>query len=406
MLLTVVRSLRFDSDNRELLRGIPEAAWPSLLSLTDEARLTLPLAIRCSQSLPLRVRERVAENLRSNARRHERVLSEWQEIAAALSSEGLEFAMLKGLTHTPGFAEQPWHRPQYDFDLYCPGESILRAREAIAALGYQPISNGGKATDHLPSMIRRTGYQWRGDYFDPELPLLVELHFRFWEPEREGFRVRSAEEFWTRRTLRGTDGLMTPALHPVDCLSYATWHVVRHLVSRNLRLFHVYELAHFLERTRGNGNFWSEWAEVNERGPVVAEAIAFRLAVEWFGCGTHPVVREQMLRLPGDVKRWFDLFAWSPVRAMEDFNKDELFLQLSLVPERRVRLRIAARRILPVSAPRVVLDAHEPSPRVGLKLRRAVFGAGFVARRALVHLASLWPLLRSAVRWWFRGPVR
>ena len=46
-LLTVVRALRFDENRRrEELRTIPEAQWPALLRLTDEAQLTLPLGIR------------------------------------------------------------------------------------------------------------------------------------------------------------------------------------------------------------------------------------------------------------------------------------------------------------------------------------------------------------------------
>jgi hypothetical protein len=398
-ILTVVRSLCFRSDRRHLLKTIPQAAWPGLLRLTDEARLTLPLALRCSDTLPPAIRERVAGNLRDNARRHARMLADWREIAGSLQACGSGFLMLKGLTNWPFFVDEPWHRPQYDFDLYCPGESIRAAQEAIAALGYKPIRNGGHATDHLPSMIRRTGYRWQGDYFDPALPLLVELHFRFWDPEREGFRVR-AEHFWERRTSRQVGDLTVPALHPADCLSYAAWHAVRHLVSGNLRLYHIYELAHFLERTSEQDVFWQDWALVNLQGPAIAEPIAFRLAREWFGCRTHRVVKEQIQRLPRQVNRWFELFSFSPVLALERLNKDELFLHLCLVPDRRDRMRIAVRRILPHRAPHVVLDAHQPAANRGLQIRRALFAAAFVCKRAFVHARTLWPVLRGAVRWW------
>jgi hypothetical protein len=399
-LVKVVRSLHFQEDQRNLLRDIPESAWPKLLRLTDDARLTLPLAIRCAASLPGVVRERVERNLQSNLERHARVIADWQEIAGALASRGVEFTMLKGLSHGPLYCDYPAHRPQYDFDLYCPEDSIAEARDAIAALGYEPLhAAGGPATDHLPAMIRKTGYQWRGDYFDPALPLTVELHYRFWDAGRESIRVRSAERFRERRTIRSVGDLEIPALHPIDCLSYATWHAVRHLFAGNLRPYHIYELAHFLDRTQDDHSFWREWAEVNA-GPVVAEQIAFRLAVEWFGCGMHPAVRKSVYSLSHDMNRWFGLFAFSPVQALEHPNKDELFLHLCLVPERRARFRIAAHRVFPHNPPQKVWDAHTSSLNRQMKLRRAAFRARHIGQRAWRHLTSLLPVTRSALLWW------
>jgi hypothetical protein len=113
-------------------------------------------------------------------------------------------------------------------------------------------------------------------------------------------------------------------------------------------------------------------------------------------------VQEQIHRLPPDVNRWFELFAFSPVLALEHVNKDELFLQLCLIPERRHRLRIAAQRIFPHSAPHVVLDAHEPDVRTGLEIRRVLFASAFIMRRALLHISALGSVIRSACRWWAR----
>jgi hypothetical protein len=246
-------------------------------------------------------------------------------------------------------------------------------------------------------MIRKNGYKWSGDYFDPALPLTVELHYQFWDAGRESFAVRSDEDFRARRTVRHVGDLDIPALHPVDCLSYATWHLVRHLVAGNLR---VYELAHFLHRTRDQNSFWREWEVANSPGPEVAERIAFRLAAEWFGCGMHPLVRESICQLPSDVERWFQMFAFSPIVAMERPNKDELFLHLSLVAARRDRFHIAAKRVFPVSAPRLVLDAHASSPDALMKARRIGFRARHICKRMLRHARSLWPVGRSAFRWW------
>jgi Uncharacterised nucleotidyltransferase len=399
---TVVRSLHFQDDRTDLLRSLPESVWPSLLHLTDEARLTLPLAIRCGANLPATVRRRVQQDLKRNAERYVRTVAEWREIATVLQRRGIEVVLLKGLTHWPFYCDDPAHRPQYDLDFYCPEESIHAAGEAITTLGYESSEarHEPSAQHHLRAMIRRSGFRWQGDYFDPALPLLVEPHFRFWDARTEFFGVRSTEAFWERRTTRTIGDLTVPALHPIDGLSYATWHATRHLLRGNLRLYHVYEIAHFLHGTHDHDAFWREWSQANAGPECVAEPIAFRLAVEWFGCRANVVVEEQIRQLPRPVSRWFELFSFSPVTAMERLNKDEIFLHLSLVAGRRERRQIATQRIFPRNPPNVVLDAHLPAVSAGLRIRRVTHKAGFLIRRAARHTGALWPVLRSGLKWW------
>ena len=212
-------------------------------------------------------------------------------------------------------------------------------------------------------LIRHTAWHWRGDYYDPERPLMLEVHPQLWDTEGERFEPYGVNDFWDRRTLRNVDGLTFPALHPSDNLSFSAWHLLRHLLHGNLCLYHVYELAHFLDRTAGDSLFWSEWAAAAPPSDRVVEAIAFRLATAWFGNRAHPAVREQMAALPLNIRRWFELFAFSPLRS-KDANKDELFLHLCLARCLSDRLRIVRKRILPGVRPRM--------------------GGGFIARRAFI----------------------
>src|SRR5579862_649390 len=135
-LLKVVRSLSFTRDRTSELRDIPVADWPKLLALTDRSQLTLPLAVRGRHQVPAQVQERLAGNLRNNAIRHACVLEGYQQVAAALSHEGVEFIVLKGLAQWPHYSDNPRHRPQYDLDLYCPSHAIEPAYDAIRSLGY------------------------------------------------------------------------------------------------------------------------------------------------------------------------------------------------------------------------------------------------------------------------------
>ena len=108
--------------------------------------------------------------------------------------------MLKGFAQCPDFVRDPSLRVQNDIDLYLPGSHLSRARQIVSRLGYEPLGKGKNARiDHLPTMIRKTGWQWRGDYFDPEIPISLDLHFRLWDEATEGFQLSAVASFWDRR---------------------------------------------------------------------------------------------------------------------------------------------------------------------------------------------------------------
>ncbi len=397
-LLTIVRSLSLGQDRRSDLVGIPASQWHRLLTLADRSQLTLPLGVRCMRELPEWVQARLAGNLRNNAIRHERVLEAYQQVAQALSSAGVDFIVLKGLAQWPNYCDDLRHRPQYDLDLYCSPPSIELAFEAIRSLDYEPFGQRGKITiDHLPPMIRMTGWRPRGDYYDPEMPLTIELHFRFWDKATERFAVGSDDGFWTRRISRNIQGLSIPTLDHVDGLSYTTWHLVRHLVRGDVRAYHVYELAHFLHRSVKDDAFWRTWH--NRKASALVEAIAFRLAIDWFECPVHSSVQGLCDSLPASVRRWFELFASSPLRSLETPNKDELFLHWCLLNGWRDRVQVAKRRLIPLRFSPVTVDAHVPSPDLRLRLKRRVYGSWFTARRAFHHARTLAPVMWNGVRW-------
>jgi hypothetical protein len=397
-LLTIVRSLSFSQDHRSDLRSIPDAEWRRLLTLTDRSQLTLPMAVRCRHELPACVQERLERNLQNNAIRHDRVLDAYHEVARAFSLRGIDFMVLKGLAQWPNYCDELRHRPQYDLDLYCPPDAIEPALEAIQSLGYEPFGQKGKiASDHLPPLIRMTGWRPRDDYYDPEMPLTVELHFRFWDEATERFGVDSAGGFWEQRVRRDIRGVSVPTLNRFDGLSYTTWHLVRHLVRGDVRAYHAYELAHFLQRTADDHIFWRNWR--GRTSSVLVEGIAFRLAIDWFECRSHPMVQDLCQSLPSHVRRWFDLFAFSPLRALEHPNKDELFLHCCLAEGWPTRLQIVKTRLFPVRFNPFVVDAHVPAPDWRLRFKRRVFGAWFMARRACYHARTLAPVMWNGVRW-------
>jgi hypothetical protein len=401
LLLTAVRSLRPEEDGAALLRSIPLDEWGEFLALTDEARITLPIATRYRDTAPEPVRQWLGECVARNAQRHARIVEAHARLADAMNSQGAEFIILKGLSHERFWPENSRCRPQYDIDLYCPRESVSAAREAAASLGYEFVRATEADADHLPVMIRQTGWRWRGDYYDPQQPLALEIHHRFWNPSL-GFSVRNANRFPARRCFEAVDGVTLPMLDRVDALDYAAWHAVRHLLRGTLKIFHVYELAQYLDRSADDDGFWTAWQNQGAPEDRIPECVAFRLAEVWFGCRMHRAVESAVRRLPANVERWFRLFAFSPIAALEHVNKDELILNLCLAG-RADRLKIAVQRLFPLLIPaRARDDAHvrEVSPSVS---KPASKNAGFIAQRALHHLRALGPVVQSGLRWCLAG---
>jgi len=400
--LAVLEALRFHNRSAHGLETIPVNVWPALLRATDSSHLTLALGVRCRSSLPESVRSRIDRNLAGNAARYDRLVATHSQITGALSLSGVEYVVMKGLSQWPYYSDDARERPQYDIDIYVPDESISNAAKAMRELGYEAVNDiPDPGADHLPVMIRKTGWIWRGDYYDPAMPPSLELHFRFWNPRMMRFEVGDITQFWRRRMMRHVNGHEFFTLDPADGLTYSALHLVRHLLGGDLRLRHVYEIAHFLERSAGDDAFWSRWRETGLPSCRLTEGIAFRLAVEWFHCKPHARAQEVIEQLPAPVKSWFSLFALSPALGIESPDKNELWLHFCLLNNRKDRGAIAIRRLLPTNRARVVLDAHVPFSKTEtvLHVRRAVGEASFLAGRMLHHLRALGPTIRGAYLW-------
>ncbi len=356
------------------------------LSFADRAQLT-PLLARFD--LDASVRAHVTGAIARNAIRVERVSEAYLKIAPAF-----DHVVLKGFTHVPDFMDDACLRVQYDLDLYVPPEQKEIARDALTSLGYEPI--GGMealAMDHLPTMVRKTGWQWRSDYFDPDLPPAVEVHFRFWDSPTERLPADGVEEFWDRR--EGT------CLTLVDRLGYAALHLTRHLLRGNVRPSHVWEIARFLH-THHDSAFWTRWRESHSPSLRRIEAVAFLLAKEWFGCSLPDLAASEVAALPASVHRWFDVYRWSPIETSFKPNKHELWLHTSLLDSAGDRLDILRRRLIPGSMPGPVDGIHVPDEEmtIGRRFKKNARNAAYATSRAAHHLRLFLPTLGEGVRWW------
>lgn len=398
----VIEALRFRSPNLGPLLHLNEPEWDRALSFCDHAMLTLSLGARCGEALPSRIRKRVESNLRNNAERWRSTQAAYREVANALDVERIDFALLKGFSHCPHFIRDPRHRPHADIDLLFAPEDVFRARDVARSLGYQPLPGFEDfPIDHLPRMVRRTAWRWRGDFFDVEMPVSLELHFRLWDTETEKVRAEGIEEFWRRREFRTLEEINFPALSGPDALAYSTLHILRHLLRGDLRASHVYELASFLETHAEDDIFWRRWAELHPAALRRLEAISFCMAARWFACALSRTAVEEIERLPSDTTRWLSQSALAPLASLFHPNKEEIWLHWTLLDSTRDRRRVLLRRLLPTHFPRFVPypQAEDAPSDWGTRARDALKPWLFAAGRLARHVRSLIATARGAMRW-------
>jgi len=398
----VLDALRFTGHSRQALSGLSDSEWAKALTFADWAGLTLILGSVCHEGLPAWVQERIGRNLAGNTERLARLRGYLAEISNRFGAGGIEYLVLKGFSQAAEYVSDPRVRMPFDIDLFAPRSSLIPARDALRVLGYEPLTGTEQLpADHLPPLIRKTGWQWRGDLFDPEIPGCVDLHFQFWDAATERFEAAGVGEFWPRRVER--EGL--PVLHEADRLGYAALHLLRHLLRASVRASHVYEIAYFLDAQAENDGFWNSWRELHPPELRRLEAVSFRLAASWFGGRVAPAAREEVERLSGDIPLWFDRYSASPVEGQFHPNKHELWLHFALLGRPVDRRRVFVRKMLPATLPGPVADVFVPDEQKTwwMRARGTVHYGVHLARRILHHARALPATLAHGAAWKWRS---
>jgi MFS family permease len=310
----------------------------------------------------------------------------------------LKYVALKGITQCAHARMEPQERTQYDLDVYLPRETAGEAARRLAAEGYDAMEGMDHfPTDHLPAMVKRAPFEWRGDFFASDLPFAIELHYQFWSPGVERLHAPGTEEFWSRRIVRRIRAVELPVLHAPDAIAYAALHLLKHLLRGAVKPFHVYELARCLHFSAADAELWNDWQRLHPPELRKLQTVSFLLAESWFGGECAPQVREEIERLPDSTRKWFDEFAASPATSPFLPNKDELWLHLNLLQSAEDRFSVARRRMLPGNLPPFVDAANSR----GTAYERTQW-ALLVARRLRHHAISIFTTAASGARWWWR----
>jgi predicted MFS family arabinose efflux permease len=360
----MLAALQFQNASPEKLRSLTADDWDDLLTRAEFARLMIPLSHTCAEFLPAWVVARVEQNVAATAQRFERIKSDSAAIAMAFDRAGVEHLIAKGFALCPDFVEHPRFRMQSDIDIFCPSHQVERAVLALHALGYETRTDADyQLGHHVPPLAKKSNWEWRGDLFDPELPIALEIHFRFSDEVLERFDPQGLESFWHRRAVRQIDEISFPTLSTIDHFGYSALHVVRHLFEGMTPIYSIYEIARFLDRRAADDNLWNEWQALHDPSTRSLEAVCCKLAQEWFGCRVSPSVQQEIDALPSGVLAWFRIYATSPLEAWFSPNKDSVWLYAAMLREPAERREIVRSQLLPGKLPRYIAERYEQGSR-------------------------------------------
>jgi hypothetical protein len=401
----VIEALQLQGANQDRLHSLDDDRWQEVLRYCDAMRLTLPLALRSSEQFPFWVHERLMRNLADTARRFTLVRTAYREAAAALAGAGISYVVLKGFTQAPDYVKAPQFRMQGDIDFYVPRENTTLAVKALEAIGYEAAGTEEdfRSSDHPPTLVRFGEWRWRGNLFDPEMPLALEVHYCLWNAAVWLIPLPEMDDFWNRRIDRKLSELSFPALSAVDHLGYFALHMLRELFGGGRVLHHALELATFVHQRADDTAFWTEWQALHSPRFRRIQLIPLALAEAAFSSRLPDAVREQIAHLPAEQKQWIELCGGNLLAAQFARTRDGSLLQflLSDSPETRRRILWKALSFGRIATPhkiaRVSGPPGAPRPRPQPWLWRY---PAYLASRSFLQSAAVLRLAANALMLW------
>ncbi|MGA7414722.1 MAG: MFS transporter [Bryobacteraceae bacterium] len=388
-----LEAMRFCNRSTNRVRTLPSKDWQHFLTWTEARQVALTIAGLWEDGSPARERTLLARSSEAFRARMLRIREALREIALALGEKRISFVVLKGFTHAPDLTPNPLWRAQGDIDIWCRGPNATAAFDALLTLGYVPTASHSKR--HLPPLARSRHWKWDGNL--AAIPISVEIHERLWE-EGAGYAGAPDEvQIWHRTSSRTFHGDTYRVLRTDDLISFAAFHLFLHLANGDLPLQRAWEIANFLQSRADDDCYWGEWDASHSARHWVVELLVFRLVQKWFNCRLpEPVVKAASL-LPEDTRFWLAEFAFEPLKAQSDSNKNYFWLNWSLLNCWKDRLSAARRCFIPIGLPGFVDRSNDSRPESGA--RRLVRQRRLVLSRAKHHLAGLNPTLNGGLIW-------
>jgi len=387
--------------------------WKQALTFVDTAGLTLVLRANLKhrgdfEKLPWPAQQELEQRFQDNLARTSEIGQELIQFNQLLQDRNIRFLNLKGQILYPDFAERREDRLQYDHDFLICTEDLERARTLFLDLGYTELPASPRlAVGHLPTLIKKTGWDWRGNLFDPAIPRAVELHFELWDADFDRIPIQALDGVWLNSTVSSFQSLPLPVPSREHILLHCALHAFRHLLRNDLRLSHLYEIGYFLQVQRESEDFWLRFLKQIALCPNSCRAVAtiFELS-RWIFCAQPNALVGSFIsrHLPSAAALWIQRYGWRESKFCYRRSKSAVFLHLGFVQGIRAKAVVTARKLVPRHRPPSSFGVQVPDQRRDRKFTRHQLLHDWrqLARRTLFHIVTLTTFLFEFPLWKIR----
>lgn len=376
------------------LASFSTEAWTGTYRWLDASGLAMYFLDRVKTlgldtSLPAPVLQRLERNLNDNRERTADNLEEFVRINQALTTAGITFVNLKGISLIPHACADPVLRLQLDLDLLIEMRQIQSCAVTLAALNYVLTAVSASVWEFkaggstLPSV---------NDLYRPKPQRCVEIHFEAGHP---------ALDLATRREWSTWQEFSFPVLGDVERFIAQALHVLKHMRGEWMRLSWLLEFRHSVLHRKDDRSFWRQVREqaAADRELQTAIGAAVALATIAFGSFAPESLTSWSLdALDPRLQLWLDCYGRQAI--MADFPGTKLYLlQPDAFPaDHAAQRRTKRRKLLPLhNAPRIVYGAAEQG--IASRLRGWSTQMSFFLFRLRFHVVEGWRFALEAPRW-------
>ena len=429
---TIIRYLSFSGEvdaRRGSLSGFSWRQWEHTLRWLDNANLALYLLQKLrdnheDRKLPPAVLSRLEQNYSNNRLRVDEMASAFAEVNERFRRFGVNYAVVKGFSLVPGFRPDACLRQQSDLDYLVDEQSLPDAQQALGDLGFF-------LKEHNPAFLAcdSTAREWifskapishsfnSSEQYEGKDRYVIELLLAIWRPEKHGISIAGAQFSPSRTVDHEWRGMHFRALHDEDAFLLQVLHTFQHLLSGDVRMSWLYEIAYCLDRRANDTLFWQRLERRTETEVLLTHFVAIiaELAAQFFQAPLPAIIQTWRTNLRPSMKVWLENYGWRvafekiPVYELGVFPTSKLviFLHRQFLPDDKLRRNLTRQRLLPWKRPASIVRSIRQRPAAildsqwrsrQLLFHRAIFHAGSGLRYLCEIPRWLWLNRSEAVR--------
>jgi hypothetical protein len=274
--------------------------------------------------LPQDILARLREVRSRNTERNGRILHQLRELCTLLRADGIPTLVSKGLPLAHRYYDDIGLRVLYDLDLLIRGKDRAAALATLDRAGY--VSYFAQHSVPGPKILlwRPTEYAWDAEgIFDPERPVLVELHTAPWEEAWHGFRLPCPFDITSDLRIDDPPDSCLGTLPDGKLIVQLAVHYACNALESNARLMHLLDVGLILRRC-GHTLDWEEVLHFIEAGSLHGFCF-LTLDLARRACGVEiPARIDQALRkrTPAGILNWLDCKGLASAAAMSMYDPD------------------------------------------------------------------------------------